>query len=312
MSPRSYAIVGVGAVGGYYGARLAAAGHPVTWVARSDADHLRTRGLEVRSPRGDLHLTDLDVVAPGESVAPTDVVVLATKALDNPAMAPVVAPLVGPDTVVLVLQNGLDVERPLAEALPGTPVLGAMSFICSTKVGPGVVEHADYEAVNVGAFSLDDRAVGVTAAVEAVVGDLAGAGVPTEALPDLLVGRWKKLVWNVPFNGLSVVLGAGTDELMADPSALVLVRSLMEEVVGAAAAHGHPVPEGSIDTMLERTAKMTPYAPSMQVDLRAGRPLELGPIYGAPLSAAAAAGYAMPRTGALHRQLAFLDARNRR
>jgi 2-dehydropantoate 2-reductase len=186
-----------------------------------------------------------------------------------------------------------------------------MSFICSHKAGPGLVEHLDYEAVTIGEYRLDGSVVGVTPAVEAAVADLADAGVPTTALDDVVAGRWRKLVWNVPFNGLSVVLDAGTDELMVDPSAHHLVVDLMGEVVAASVADGHAVPEQAVGEMLERTEKMTPYAPSMKLDFLAGRPMELDPIYAAPLAAAAAAGCPMPRTTALHDQLRFLDARNR-
>jgi 2-dehydropantoate 2-reductase len=309
--PRSYTIIGVGGVGGYYGARLAAAGHPVRWVARSDAGHLRRHGLRVRSPKGDLHLADLDVYGPGEAPPPADVVVVATKALDNASIAPTVAAAVGPATVVVVLQNGLGVEAPLAEALPGTVVLGAMSFICAVKAGPGEVHHLDYEAVTVGRWAPDGRAAGVSDEVVAVVADLAGAGVPAEALEDLEAGRWRKLVWNVPFNGLSVVLDAPTDRLVGDPSARELVVTLMDEVTAAAAACGHPVPEDTAARMLANTEAMTSYAPSMKVDHDARRPLELDAIYAAPLAAAAEAGAAMPVTAALHAQLAFLDHRRR-
>lgn len=309
VSLRSWTIIGVGAIGGYYGARLAAAGHQVRWVARSDAEHLRRHGLHVSSPLGDLHLHDLEVYGPGQAPPPSDVVVLATKANDNAALAATVAAAVGPRSVVLVLQNGLDVERPVAEALPSTTVLGGMSFICSHKAGPGRVEHLDYEAVTVGEYHLDGTPGGPTPAVQAVVEDLLGAGVPTTGLDDVIAGRWRKLVWNVPFNGLSVLLDAGTDELMGDTAAHALVVSLMDEVVAASVAHGHGVPAEAVGEMLERTERMTPYAPSMKLDFDAGRPMELEPIYAAPLRVAASVGCAMPRTEVLHRSLAFLEQR---
>jgi len=311
VTKRSYTIIGVGAVGGYYGARLAAAGHPVRWVARSDADHLRTHGLGVSSPRGDLHLDDLEVFGPGQTPPPSDVVVLATKTTANASAAAQVVEAARPGSAVLVLQNGLGIEAPLAEVLPGRTVLGGMSFICAGKDAPGHIAHLDYEAVTVGEHRPGGEAAGVTPAVQAVVDDLVGAGVPGEALDDLVAGRWRKLVWNVPFNGLSVVLDAGTDELMAHPAALELVRTLMGEVVVAAAADGHPAPDDVIDVMLDRTAKMTPYAPSMKHDFDDGRPLELPAIYAAPLAAAARVGVAMPATSTLFAELSFLDARNR-
>jgi 2-dehydropantoate 2-reductase len=182
-----------------------------------------------------------------------------------------------------------------------------MCFVCVHKVGPGHVRHLDFGEVSLGEHTADGSPAGVTPAVAGVADDLAAAGVPVRRLDDLATGRWRKLVWNIPFNGLSVVLDAGTDDLMADPATRALARSLMAEVIGAAGACGHPVPERFADDMLRATDAMTPYAPSMKLDHDAGRPLEIGAIYGAPLAAAGAAGFAMPRTAMLAAQLRFLE-----
>jgi 2-dehydropantoate 2-reductase len=311
---RSWTIIGVGGVGGYYGSRLAVAGHPVHWVARSDVDHLQAHGLVVTSPKGDVHLTDLSVSGPDDPLPATDVVVVATKTTTNESVARQVAgAMAGRDGILVVMQNGLDVERVFAEHLadtaPGVVVVGAMSFICASKPAPGVVSHVDYERVTVGAHDpADGRSAG---AVTSVVADLTGAGVPCEGLDDLIAGRWRKLVWNIPFSGLSVVLDTSTERLVGDPACRALVRSIMDEVVAAAAGTGHPVDDGAADALIGSTEQMVPYAPSMKLDHDAGRPLELAAIYEAPLTAAARAGLAMPRTEALWRQLDFIDRRNR-
>lgn len=331
---RSYTVIGVGGVGGYYGARLAAAGHDVHWVGRSDVDHLRSHGLKVTSPRGDMHLIDLSVSGPDDPLPMTDVVVVATKTIDNDELALWLADrLAGRTTIVVVLQNGLDVERAFARELartaPDVQVLGAMSFICSARPEPGRIEHVDYERVTVAAFTADGSGVPVGdvggpaaaapsagaavsgAAVSAVVDDLVGVGVPCEGLDDLVTGRWRKLVWNIPFNGLSVVLDATTAEMVTDPACRDLVRSLMAEVVDAAAGTGHPLDAGVIDAMFDSTERMVPYAPSMKLDYLARRPLELEAIYAEPVRTAEVVGVSMARTEALWRQLTFLDQRNR-
>ncbi len=308
---RRYAIVGLGAIGGYYGARLAAAGHPVHFVARSDATHVREHGLRVESPFGDLELPTVSVFTRTADVPPVDVAVLAVKTTDSDQAAALLSPLIGPDTVVLLLQNGLGVENPIAEALPGTPVIGGMCFICSNKVGPGHVRHLDYGAVTLGEHTPDPAGAGITAAVDAIASDLEAAGLPVQRIENLVTGRWRKLVWNIPYNGLSVVLDAGTDELMADPVTRALVEELMGEVLAAAAACGHRIEPEFIEYMMRTTDKMRPYKTSMKLDYEAGRPLEIDTIYGAPLAAARAAGWAMTRTAALYAQLQFLDARNR-
>jgi 2-dehydropantoate 2-reductase len=310
--PRRYAVVGVGAIGGYYGARLAAAGHELHVVARSDADHLRRHGLVVESPAGDVHLPAGSFAVHGRSddVPPVDVVLLAVKTTVGPDVAAaLVQPLARPGTVVVALQNGLGVEAPLAAVAAGGAVLGGMCFVCTNKIGPGHVRHLDFGAVTLGQHTADGRPAGVTPAVEAVAADLEGAGVAVRRIGDLAAGRWRKLVWNIPYNGLSVVLRAGTDELMADPAARGLVRALMDEVLAGAAACGHPIPPAFVDEMLAATDAMTPYRPSMRLDHDAGRPMEIDAIYAAPLAAAADAGCELPRTDALARQLRFLDSR---
>jgi 2-dehydropantoate 2-reductase len=311
-SPRRYAVIGVGAIGGYYGARLAAAGHELHVVARSDADHLRRHGLRVESVDGDIDLPagSFAVHTDPATVPAVDVALLAVKTTVGPdAAARLVAPLARPGTTLVALQNGLGVEEPLAAVAGGNPVLGGMCFVCSNKVGPGHVRHLDFGTVMVGEHRGDHRPAGVTPAVEAVAADLERAGVAARRLGDLADGRWRKLVWNVPCNGLSVVLDAGTDELMADERTYALVRDLMFEVLTGAEACGHPIPRSFVHEMLAATAAMKPYETSMKLDADAGRPLEIDAIYTAPLTLAAQAGVALPRMAMLAQQLRFLDAR---
>ena len=281
------------------------------YLVRSQADEIRRSGLRVESPYGDVDLPEVSVATAPDDVPPVDVVVVAVKTTDTEPVLETIGPLVREGTIVLVLQNGLGVEHPVAEALPQATIVGGMCFICSHKVGPGHIRHLDYGAVTLGEHRAGAGGAGVTPAVDAVASDLEVAGLPVQRIEDLVSGRWRKLVWNIPYNGLSVVLDAGTDELMGDPATHDLVEELMGEVLGAAGACGHHIEADFIPYMLRTTDKMRPYEPSMKLDYRARRPLEIEAIYGAPLAAARAAGFAMPRTAALRAQLQFLDARNR-
>lgn len=319
MTKRTYAVIGVGAVGGFYGAKLAAAGHEVHFVARSDADHIRAHGLVVTSPSGDVVLPDASVCSDPADLPPVDVVLVGLKTTANRELGrllgPVLAAAAGagrPAPMVVPLQNGLGVEAGVAAAAPGASVVGGMCFICSTKVGPGRIEHADYGRVTLAEWRSDDSAAGLTAAVQALADDLAGAGIEVDPQPDLGTARWRKLAWNIPFNGLSVVLDAGTREMVTDPSTRSLCHDLMGEVVDASAACGHPIGADYVQVMFDYTDAMIPYTTSMKVDFDARRPLEIEAIYDAPVAAAAAAGCPMPRTEVLARQLRFLDTRNRR
>ncbi len=308
---RRYAVLGTGAIGGLYGARLAAAGHDVHFLARSDLDHLRTDGLTVESVYGDVRLDTPSVWDDPTEMPEVDVVLVAIKTTANDQLPRLLGPFDRPGTTIVMLQNGLGVETLAADIAPSAEVLGGLCFTCSNRVAPGHIRHLDYGSVTLAAHHRDGGAAGITSALEAVASDLESAGVEVVRAPDLGVARWRKLVWNMPFNGLSVLLDATTDELIADPATHDLAAQLMDEVCAAAEACGSPLGGSTRDDMLELTRTMRSYATSMKLDAEAGRRLELDAIYAAPLDAARRAGAPAPRLETLHAQLRFLDSRRR-
>jgi 2-dehydropantoate 2-reductase len=309
---RRYAVVGAGAIGALYGARLAAVGHEVHFVLRSDIDHVRRHGLVVESPYGDVWLESPHVYADPGDVPPVDVVLVGLKTTANHRLAELLGPLVTDGATVVMLQNGLRVEEQAAAAAPRSEVLGGLCFTCSNRVGPGHVRHIDYGSITLGSHRRDGGPAGITSVLADVGGDLEAAGVEIVLTADLPQARWRKLVWNMPFNGLSVVLGATTDRLILDPATAELAAAMMDEVCAAAAACGAPQPPSTRDDLLALTRTMRPYATSMNLDAEAGRPLELDAIYADPLTAARRAGRPMLRLETLHAQLRFLDTRSRR
>lgn len=310
MSKRRYAVIGTGAIGGLYGARLAESGHEVHFLARGDADHLRAHGLVLESVYGDAKIDDPNVWTDPAEVPEVDVVLVAVKTTANEHLAELLGPIATHGPVVVMLQNGLGIEERAAELAPEATVLAGLCFTCSNRVAPGHIVHLDYGAITLAAHQ-PGGAEGITAEMEAVAADLRGAGVEIYLEPNLQVARWRKLAWNMPFNGLSVVLDANTDELMENPATAALAGELIDEVCAAAEACGAPQPTRLRDGMLAMTSTMRPYATSMKLDAEAGRPMELDAIYAAPLAAGQAAGAAMPRLEALHAQLRFLDQRSR-
>jgi 2-dehydropantoate 2-reductase len=309
MTARRFAILGTGGIGGFYGARLAASGLDVTFVGRSDVEVLRRDGLHVTSPLGDIDLPTVRATDEPSAVGPVDVVVVTLKTTANDRLAELVGPLVGPGTVVVSMQNGFGVDEQLAAAAPGATVLGALCFICSTRVAPGRIEHLDYGRVTLGELGVGGAPAGITSAMRDLIAELEAAGIEVAPRDDLIAARWQKLMWNVPFNGLSVVLDAGTDELVGDPGVRALAIAMMDEIAAAAEAHGHPVGDGFGDRMVRNTETMVPYAPSMKLDFDAGRPMELAAIYDAPLAVAASLGVEMPHVETVAAQLHLLDAR---
>lgn len=305
---RSYAILGTGGLGGYFGARLHHAGSPAHFLLHSDYHHVVKNGLRVESKFGDFSIRSPQVYARAEDMPRCYVVLIATKSTHNHLLPHFLPPVVKPGGAVLVMQNGLGMEERVAAIVgPAVHVIGGMAFLCSHKAGPGHIRHLDYGQVRLGEYSATGQAAGITPWVRAIADDFLRAGVPVEMEEDLLLARWKKLVWNVPYNGLSVVMNATTDRLMADLHTRALCESLMREVVAGAAAFGRAIDESFIELMMTNTDKMVAYKPSMMLDHERGRPMEVEAIYGNPLRAAAARGVPLPRIESLYRQLKFLE-----
>ena len=187
-------------------------------------------------------------------------------------------------------------------------MLGALAFVCANKVGAGHIRHLDYGMVKIGQYTADGSPGGVTAPVRAVGGDLEQAGIKVELSEDLVLARWQKLVWNVPYNGLSVVLDAETDAIMGDPTHRAHVRQLMEEVLAGAKACGREIEPGFVDHMLKTTDRMTPYRTSMKIDCDLGRSMEIEAIFGNPLRAAESGGASLPLMRELYEQLKAIEA----
>ena len=310
-TPRRYAIVGTGAIGGYYGAKLQQAGGEVHFLTRSDYEVIRQQGLTVESPEGNFQLGEVRAYCDVANMPACDVVIVALKTTQNQVLGELLPPLLKPDGVVLVLQNGLGVEDEVAEWVGGDRVLGGLCFICSNKVGPGQIHHLDYGAIALGEYRPDYKPQGVTQRMRAIAHDFERAKIPMQFHEDLLLARWKKLVWNIPFNGLSVVLDAKTDRLITDSNSRHAVESLMAEVVAGARACGREIPGAFVEEMLKTTEKMPPYLTSMKLDFEAKRPLEIEAILGTPLRRGTAAGARLPQMDLLYQQLTVLDRYNR-
>lgn len=303
-------IVGTGAIGGFYGLMLAKAGHDVHFLLRSEYQAVVANGLRLNSAvHGQLHLQPVQAWGDPAEMPPCDWLLVGAKTTSNAQLAPVITRLSRPGAKVVLLQNGLAVEEQLRPLLPDNlHLLGGLCFICTHRAAPGVIEHQALGAVNLGYHSGPARAGESLAIVEEGAELFRSAGLESVAMADLQQARWQKLVWNVPYNGLSVLLGAGTTRLMANADSRALILELMREVVQGAAACGQLLPEGCPEKLLATTERMPDYLPSMYHDFRHKRPLELQAIYAAPLAAAAAAGCELPKMRMLHQTLRFLDA----
>lgn len=305
-------IIGTGAIGGFYGAMLAHAGFDVHFLVRSEFHAVAERGLQVDSAQhGTVNVFPVQACSSVDDMPPCDWLLVGTKTTSNAELASTIVRAAAPDAKVLLLQNGLGVEDSLRESLPDSlHVLGGLCYICVHREAPGVITHQALGAVHVGYHS---GPAADLPARQAIVEEGAGlfhfAGIDSQAMANLHQARWQKLVWNIPYNGLSVLLRASTVPLMADTNSRELIKALMAEVVQGATACGYQVPAGYAEHLFMMTEKMPDYWPSMYHDHLHGRPLELEAVYARPLAAAKAAGCEMPRIEALFRSLAFIDRR---
>lgn len=315
------AVVGCGAVGSYYGAKLARVGHEVHFLLRSDYDAVRRQGVRIQSPEGDFQVQPRCARIPQE-IGPADLVVIGLKTTANEQFNQLLPPLAGPATALLTLQNGLGNEEQLARLFPPTQIMGGLCFVCLNRVAPGVIRHIGYGQVVLGEFQRPPEP-----RTHEMAARFCEAGVPCTVSKDLARAHWEKLVWNIPFNGLGVAGAAGfdalerlapaarpsvpaartatyqpcltTDQLLADPRWARWVRDLMLEVIAAARALGFDIPDAFADEQITRTRTMGAYKASTLIDFERGQPLELQSLFLEPLRRATEAGVGMPRLTAL-------------
>ena len=298
------AIVGSGAIGCYYGALLARSGANVHFLLRADLAHVRIHGLRVKMPGEELTLRDVPCAATTAEIGPCDLVIVAVKTTANAALRELLTPLLHARTAILTLQNGLGSDELLASLFGAERILGGLCFIGINRTAPGTVVCFERGSLALGEFrgTAGERA-------HAIAALFTRAGVRCQTGDDLARLRWKKLVWNVPFNGLAIAAGGiSTDKILASPALTALVRALMHEVIAAAARLGHEIPASFIDQQLQQTQPLGPYKPSSLVDYLAGREVEVATIWGEPLRRAQASGADVPRLEMLHGLLVQLTS----
>ena len=297
-----YTVLGTGAVGGYYGAMLQKGGAETNFLARSDYKYIKEKGLRIDSWKGDFVLDKVNVYPSADDLPETDVVLITMKTTSNTMLEGLLKPIVREGTVIFILQNGLGMEKEISDMFPQAVVLGGMCFICSQKRGDGHIVHLDKGSISAAPYDRKDLPL-----LREIQKDFTAAGVEMTLMEDLEAARWNKLLWNIPYNGLSVVLNADTKQIMASDSGRALARKLMEEVVAGAEACGCPLAEGSVENMLDFTAVMEPYEPSMKLDFDNHRKMELEYMYRRPLAEAKRHGAELPSIAMLTDQLAFME-----
>ena len=313
------AVVGPGAVGSYYGAKLHRAGHEVHFLLRTDYEQVRRNGVKIISPEGNFNARPKCAREP-EEIGRCDWVIVALKTTANRQFAKLLPPLAGAETALLTLQNGLGNEEALAALFPEEQVMGGLCFVCLNRVAPGVIQHGAYGKIELGEYGRwpEPRTHDLASAFR-------NAGVPCGVRDNLEKAHWEKLVWNIPFNGLSVASCAGikavlsgvpsgdgaacltTDKLLEDERWFRLVRLLMMEVIETANACGCQLEANLAEKQIEKTRGMGAYQPSTLVDYLRGFEIELESLFLEPLRRALARKIEVPCLEALGKILTALN-----
>lgn len=270
-------VVGAGAIGSFYGALLKRAGCEVSVVLRSDYDAVAQAGFQMESPLGELSWQPDHVYRPGDTpVDTTDYLLLCVKVIPGVDRAELVRPWMGDNTTLVLIENGLDIERELAEAYPANPLVSCLAFIAVSRTAPGKVSHQAYGQLVMGNFPK-----GFDAHCERLTGLFREAGIKVEESQAIVGERWRKCVWNAAFNPLSVLAnGADTLSMLDAEGGEALIRALMAEVMAVAKADGYPLPDDLIEKNIPGTRAMGAYKNSMALDYLNDRPIELDAILG--------------------------------
>lgn len=304
MRELRYGIIGTGAIGGYYGGKLAKAGREVHFLFHSDYEYVKAHGLQVDSPEGDFHLDDIHAWHSTADMPQCDVVFVCLKTTRNSLLRQLLPPLLKPDTRVVLIQNGIGVEAEVQAMFPDVCLAAGIAYVCIGKFGPGHIKHQDLGLLQLAPYN---KEYDNDETLAQVASDLQAAGIPSKVI-DYQGARWRKCVWNIPFNGLSVVLNASTRAIVDNPPACELVRRIIHEVVEAANHCGGSIPHSVAEDTVKMTKKMVPYSPSMKLDYDFHRPMEIQYLYTNAIAEAKAHGADMPLTEMLEQELRFIEA----
>ena len=268
-------VIGSGAVGSFYGSLLARQGAEVSLLARSDYEVVKQRGIDIESKGGVYHFSPAHVVRSAAELAEKpDYVLLCVKVVEGVDRVGLLREAIGPDTAIVLVSNGIDIEAEIAQAYPNHEIISGLAFICVTRTAPGKIWHQAYGKLALGNYpgGLSEKAQALCAAFEQ-------SGITCVGSDDIATARWQKCVWNAPFNPLSVLSGGlATADILATQEAFV--RAIMEEIAAIAKVAGHPLPEDIVELNISSTHKMPPYKTSMLLDFEAGRPMETEAILG--------------------------------
>ncbi|NOQ76406.1 MAG: 2-dehydropantoate 2-reductase [Methylococcaceae bacterium] len=277
-------IIGAGAIGSFYGAILSKAGAEVSVVCRSNYQAVKKKGFAINSnDLGDWIFKPSQVIQSAAEYAGTaDYIILCTKVIPAINRIELLQAAVSPETCIVFIQNGVEIEQELVDAFPNNEVISGLAFICCNRIAPGITHHLAYGKLTLG--SLNKTAITSNRA-QHLANLINQTGIESVVTDQIISNRWLKCLWNASFNPLSVLSGGlSTAEILSTQEPLI--RTIMQEVMQIAEACGYTLAEDSIDTNINNTYTMPPYKTSMLLDYENHKTMEVEAILGNTLIAA--------------------------
>jgi 2-dehydropantoate 2-reductase len=271
------AVMGAGAVGGYFGAKLAKADHEVWFIARRERlKAYRTTGVRVKSIDGDFEVVPMRALRDPSSVGKVDLVIFTVKSTGTQRAAEEAMPLVGPYTSVLAIQNGVDNEAILEQVLGADRIVPGVAVIGVSMPEPGLIRHTNNGSITLGEVSGEE-----TDRVKGICQAFASADVDTRVSTDIRKVKWRKLIWNAAFNPLTALTGSRVLDLIEDDNARTLAEAAMGEAIAVGVALGYDVGDYEIDRATQRNPNWAHSRTSMLQDIERGKPTEIEGLTGA-------------------------------
>ena len=300
---KKVSIIGAGAVGCFYGTKLQKNGFDVQFQSKFLFNN-HVNQLKINSIWGNFD-TNINIHETVEKLSNNDLIIFSTKITDFENdlnfMKHSIQKLANKNSIILLLQNGINIEEKLQQVFPVNPILGGLAFTCINR-NNNIIDHIDYGNIKIGANLSKYNFI-----AKHIVEIFKKSGIETDYLRNLRLGRYEKLLWNIPFNSLSVILNCTTEKLVLEGSTKNLARNLMLEVIKIAKKDGIPLKKSMVDTMINRTISMKPYKTSMLLDYEKGNKLEIESILKQPINIAKSYNIKIPYIDCIYHLLSAIN-----
>ena len=297
-------VIGTGAIGGYYGAKLALGSNEVHFLLNSDYEHVTAHGLKIQSDQGDIILPKVNAWNCTKDMPKCDLIIICSKTTSNHLLKELLPPIVHEKSTFLSLQNRLNPDKDIKLLFPNNPIFGGLCRVGVNKIGPGLIQHINYETILLGESQRNESVMTLNSLSELFI----KANIDIELHANILEVRWRKLCWNIPFNGLTTVFNQDTDKIVKNTETRDLAKKIILEVISIAHIDGIIIEKDFANQTLTLTDNLGPYKPSMMLDYEAKRPLEISQIYEEPIKLALENNCKVPEIQKLYKSLQALNS----